>query len=403
MKLPRKAAFTLVELLVVIAIIGVLVALLLPAIQAAREAARRSSCTNNMRQLALACMNFESSTRFLPPGGPTCVDVPGVGSGLDSFVVTGVQQGGTCYGPNWVVQTLGYMEQGSLSDMANRAMKEFPEDVQEANPPDNWDVKRSIEGFDVAAHVGESMICPSSGTGDSGLLFNDGDDETNGVALGNLTKANYVACFGGGLMLHAIPSESVKPSYSVLAGADLVIDGDGFLQNGPPDRLVGVFSMVRIAKNPPGRRLGRGVKIAQVSDGTSNTVMLSEVLSWNEGNGRDEIGGPGNDDWRGAWMVPGMGASTFTGYTTPNAKEPDIIPACGTGLQQSADWASMPCEERGGGHNGGNLYAAARSRHPGGVNAAMADVSVRFVDEEVDKVVWQSACTRDGGETSRNF
>ena len=101
-------------------------------------------------------------------------------------------------------------------------------------------------------------------------------------------------------------------------------------------------------------------------------------------------------------MIPSAGAGAFTGFTTPNSKEPDIIPACGTGIKQSPDWQNMPCEERSAEESGGNNFAAARSRHNGGVNAAMADASVRFVENEIDGIVWQAMCTRDGGEVIDN-
>jgi prepilin-type N-terminal cleavage/methylation domain-containing protein len=84
----RRIGFTLVELLVVIAIIGILVGLLLPAVQAAREAARRMQCTNNLKQLSLAIHNYESATRYLPPhGGGTCCSVPQTNNGTLSGIV----------------------------------------------------------------------------------------------------------------------------------------------------------------------------------------------------------------------------------------------------------------------------------------------------------------------------
>src|SRR5512136_477151 len=100
MRYKKNRAFTLVELLVVIAIIGILIALLLPAVQAAREAARRSSCLNNLTQLGLAVQNYEMARRTYPPGtinetGPI-VNQP------------------TGYHMSWLVQILPYMEEGNV-------------------------------------------------------------------------------------------------------------------------------------------------------------------------------------------------------------------------------------------------------------------------------------------------
>jgi prepilin-type N-terminal cleavage/methylation domain-containing protein/prepilin-type processing-associated H-X9-DG protein len=391
--MKKQAGFTLVELLVVIAIIGVLIALLLPAVQAAREAARRATCTNNQKQLALAALNFESANRYLPPGGPTGVDTAANGSPMPAWWVSGTQHGAECYGPNWAVQLFSYIEQGSLAALAQAALTD-PTELDRANPPDTWDMQdkgsRSWRPFHES--VSSSMRCPTSGTADALIPYNDDDDGTSGMALAHLSRGNYGVCFGGNTMINAVPPESTNPV-------------------NPDPRFMGIFGMERIAKNPPTVRIGKGKRIAQISDGMSNTVMLSELLTWNEVNAEglpvDDSVPAGNNDWRGAWMVPGMGASTFTGKFPPNAtgRGPDFrggdydrgdrIPACGTGISNSPAYLYMPCEED---QSTGNTWASARSLHNGGVNAAMGDGSVRFVENEIDALTWHSMCTAAGDD-----
>ncbi len=372
----RPAGFTLVELLVVIAIIGILVALLLPAVQSAREAARRAQCVNNLKQNSLACINFESARKFFPPGGPTCMP----SEGKAPWIVAGTQAGGTCYGPNWALQLFSYLEAGGLASLADKAMETAETD--RANPPDTWDMQRP-EWRVFHEGVVASFICPSSGTDGVAVPFNDGDEGGGGVGLAHLSRGNYAGCFGGGTMANAFSFksrdfENIHPGYA------------------------GMFQMEQVPKLPVKSRFGKGTPIRKVVDGLSNSVLLSEVLTWNEVNeqGAPENGSgvaQGNDDWRGVWMIPSAGASAFMGLTTPNSDQPDIIDACGTGLEGTGDFQEIPCREERARANGGNVYAAARSRHTGGVNAAMADGSVRFVNEDVDPGVWKGACTIAGG------
>ena len=397
-RVESNRGFTLVELLVVIAIIGILVALLLPAIQAAREAARRSQCTNNLKQIALSVANFESANRYLPPGGPTCVDTPDNGSPKPSWWVSGSQHQAMCYGPNWALQLFSYIEEGSLAELAKRALAD-PTEADRANPPDTWDMQakgsRSWRPFHDS--VSATMRCPSSGTNPS-IPYNDDDDGSSGMALGHLSKGNYVACFGGNTMLNAVPPNSTNPV-------------------NPDPGFAGIFGMVSIKKWPVGVRIGQGYRAAKVSDGMSKTVLLSEVLTWNESNDQgapvDESVPHGNDDWRGVWMIPSVGASAFTGKFPPNSKgqrqdfrksnsfdSSDLIPACGTGLATHPDGKVIPCQED---MSTANTWASARSAHNQGVNAAMGDGSVRFVADDIDAFVWHAACTRAGGDVASDF
>jgi prepilin-type N-terminal cleavage/methylation domain-containing protein/prepilin-type processing-associated H-X9-DG protein len=382
------AGFTLVELLVVIAIIGVLVALLLPAVQAAREASRRSTCTNQLKQISLAALNFEAANRWLPPGCPHA----GESTGGELYVVAGTQAGAPykCYGPDHFVQIFPFIEASGLAQMATSAMTSMVEDQDEWNPPDNWDFKRLAEGFGVGGAKPAGFLCPSSGTNPE-VYFNDGDDSGGTVALGHLSRSNYAACFGGRNMVDALPEDAKVWTK---------------LQD---KNLRGPYGVVKITKSTGAsasrQRLGRGVRVGQIVDGLSNTVGFSEVLAWGEEN---EEGVPdssvaaapgGNDDWRGVWMIPGMGAAAFSGRFQPNSSEKDVIDACGTGIRESAAWLDMPCDESSVGlGNGGNTYASARSKHSGGVNAAMCDGSVRFVENEIDQALWSGLCTRAGEE-----
>ena len=145
MKYRSHSAFTLVELLVVIAIIGILVALLLPAIQAAREAARRSQCLNNLKQMALACANFESSMRYLAAGrtelrrhsGPMGLDQTPVLVGL--WAATTVEE--TAMDQIGPSNCIRFWRKARLAALVKEANQRSGVDVDRANPPDVWDMQ----------------------------------------------------------------------------------------------------------------------------------------------------------------------------------------------------------------------------------------------------------------------
>jgi prepilin-type processing-associated H-X9-DG protein len=212
------------------------------------------------------------------------------------------------------------------------------------------------------------------------------------MGLAHLSKGNYAACFGGDTMLCAVPPDSTNPV--------------------PPEecpQTAGIFSMVHMRKYPIGARLGKGFAIAKITDGTSNTVMLSEMLTWNDPNDQgvpvDSGVAQGNDDWRGVWMIPAMGASAFSGKFPPNARgrgpdsnggdyeRADLIAACGTGLDETHP--DVPCRED---QATANTWASARSSHNDGVNAAMGDGSVAFISDDIEETVWRGMCTRAGEE-----
>jgi len=386
----RPVGFTLIELLVVIAIIAVLISLLLPAVQSAREAARRAQCINNLKQLALATMNVENTYGSLPPGVPsgaplnaTFVDPDnGVQYGTAPYAyhwITGNQAGpgnqNSAYGPPWVMHIHAYIEEQSAGQRVWTALSRLTTatlngDLDEGCPWDNIDglpvdLGNRRTDIDIQTPIRKFMRCPSAE--DSTVMYADLSSE-------NLLKGNYVACFGGGAFLDATPNGNTA--------------------------LSGIFGVVPFTqKYPYGGRtgIGKGTRIAAITDGTSNTVMYSEILGWHQATSPATSSMPSgsNRDVRGAMLIPMAGGNTFMTNFPPNSPGTDQMASCELSIPPRDP---MSCKRTGNANYDGQYWAAARSRHAGGVNVGMGDGSVRFVKSSISQQVWKAMGTKAGSE-----
>ena len=337
--LRSKQGFTLVELLVVIAIIGVLVGLLLPAVQSARESARRSQCMNNLKQMALGIINYESTHHEYPYARKN--------DQWDAYT--------------WTQLILPFIEQ--------QQVYELYWDINEAT---EWRPAGSVD--DRKRKARESVIpafyCPS----DAPIRGNELYSPTWGFLRGN-----YRGCTGSTDM-YGMALDEVG-----IAGAGCfeVAPGQRFLLN-PKER-----------RADPAAPATVHVRVAQISDGTSSTLLLSEGIVPTI----DVWGGP-----LGEIIYGNMGGALFTGWLTPNSSTPDSVIGPCPAEQGDSEYPNETCfrisgHPGAGSAGGARAFAAARSRHPGGINLARADGSASFAVDDTDVRVWRASATRESGET----
>ena len=352
-----RAGFTLVELLVVVAIIGTLVGLLLPAVQQARETARRSACTNNLRQLALAFHNYESARTFLPPLKRSYSGSSPAAANCEAGMAS----------RSWAPDALPYLEEGNLIAGYNLSQDWW------VNSSGSAPATGTIGALDTPVDGNRGLVrnqlpilqCPSSP-----VPNRIQDKIANPRKTGACT--DYFAVGGVGV------------NFNTAAGlpAGTVTTGTGATE---------------AWSNCGATAVRPKSKMAKILDGTSKTILLAECGGredvWREGvrypaDANDVAGNTNCARARGgAWATNDnsyfLGESLSSGCTTASSPTSGAIPTSLMRVNGSNEWGWL-------------VYAF----HPGGANVVTADAATRFVADSMSVQVLGQLATRAGGESA---
>jgi prepilin-type N-terminal cleavage/methylation domain-containing protein/prepilin-type processing-associated H-X9-DG protein len=346
----RRSGFTLIELLVVIAIIAVLIALLLPAVQSAREAGRRIQCTNNLKQFGLAIHNYVDSFQSLPFGKGD--------NYMDEIPMAPVYARWSTHS-----QILGFFEQSPLFSAINFNLPPetpFMDSNNMGFMPVFQDPNR--ENMTVCRMAISAFLCPSDPASPNGPPGWDG---------GN----NYFGNEGSWLC------DACQQTPSTTA--------PGYLPQGPLFNR----SCVNLASMTDGtsqtaffseRRRGQGTP-----DPRSDMFMMNNTLTidqtWQTCNTLEMTMAMQLTSWMGAtWAVGDMTCSTYNHVSTPDTRT-----CAGMNSMMMMPTSSMANMA---------VQLPPSSYHPGGVNLSFGDGSVRFVKDTIALAVWRALSTRNGGE-----
>jgi prepilin-type N-terminal cleavage/methylation domain-containing protein len=332
MRQQRWRGFTLVELLVVIAIIGILVALLLPAVQAAREAARRAECTNKIKQLSLSCHNYHDTYKQLPP---SFLCGPGIGWTDENNI-----------GPNWVVHILPFCEQQTLFNQVSGNILNYQNWVKS-----NGALGSNDQGWrNIRGTVLSVMRCPS----DSAAM-----DIPGNRAGGNWARGNYGANMG--------PGDPGSGFGGTTSNQNPSGNGNSYRAGGP-------------------MQINWGSGLDRMTDGSSNTVMVNHLRVSQDGGG----------DMRGTWAFGEPGCSTTANHAVGDCYYPNDTGCCSDDVLGCSDrWdIRMGCWSGGYGqgqarseHKGGVLVGMG----DGSVRTTSTTNTTTwyFMNSRCDAQVWQ--------------